>query len=147
MANRYATRRKFYTWSLLSEDGQPVAAWNGVTVAVDSELIPLNKNDTLIVCAGERAARASTPKILNWLRRETRKGMDFGALSSGTYTLALAGLVGGRRVTTHWEYYNALTELLPDVDMQNSIYTVDGRVFHLCRWCVVHGSDASPDCG
>jgi transcriptional regulator GlxA family with amidase domain len=55
--------------------------------------------------------------------------MDYGALSSGTYTLALAGLVGGKRVTTHWEYKTALAEMLPDVIMEDTIYSVDGRVF------------------
>ncbi len=55
--------------------------------------------------------------------------MDFGALSSGTYILALAGLLGGKRVTTHWEYVSAMAETFPDIEVQESIYTVDGRVF------------------
>jgi transcriptional regulator GlxA family with amidase domain len=41
----------------------------------------------------------------------------------------LAGLVDNKRVTAHWEYHSALTEMLPDVQMQDTIYTVDGRVF------------------
>ncbi|MEM6305881.1 MAG: helix-turn-helix domain-containing protein, partial [Pseudomonadota bacterium] len=53
----------------------------------------------------------------------------YGALSSGTYVLALAGLIGGKEVTTHWEYKTALAEMLPDVIMQDTIFSVDGRVF------------------
>ncbi|MEP5090769.1 MAG: GlxA family transcriptional regulator, partial [Paracoccaceae bacterium] len=106
-----------------------VSAWNGVTVQVDGALVPLERDETLIICAGENVGRVSTKPLLNWLRRETRKGMDFGALSSGTYTLALAGLIGGKRVTTHWEYKSALEEMLPNVIMEDSIYSVDGRVF------------------
>ncbi len=129
LANHHPSGQVFYTWRLLSETGEPVKSYNGVTVAVDGGLSALERNETLIVCAGENAGDGSTKTLLNWLRRETRKGMDFGALSSGTYTLALAGLIGGKQVTTHWEYKTALAEMLPDVIMQDTIFSVDGRVF------------------
>ena len=129
LANRHPSGRQFYSWRLLSETGMPVAAYNGVTVAVDADLVALARDETIILCAGEDVGKGSTRKLLNWLRRETRKGMDFGALSSGTYTLALAGLIAGKRVTTHWEYKSALSEVLPDVIMEDSIFSVDGRVF------------------
>lgn len=129
LANRFAGGQRYYDWMLVSEDGNPVQGWNGVQISVDAGLIDLGRHDTLIVCAGVDAAAGSSRKVLNWLRRETRKGMDFGALSSGTLTLALAGLLAGRSVTTHWEYVDAISETFPDVDVQESIYTVDGRVF------------------
>lgn len=129
LANRFAGGRQYYDWMLISEDGEPVQAWNGLQVGVDAGLIDLDRRDTLIVCAGVNASAGSSRKIVNWLRRETRKGGDFGALSNGTYTLALAGLLDGKKVTTHWEYVSAMAETFPDVEFQESIYTVDGRVF------------------
>lgn len=129
LANHHPSGRKFYKWRLISADGGPVTSYNGVRVEVDAALPNLGRAETLVVCAGEKAGEGSTKAILNWLRRETRKGMDYGALSSGTYTLALAGLIGGKRVTTHWEYKTALAEMLPDVIMEDTLYTVDGRVF------------------
>ncbi len=129
LANRSTTKRKYYEWLLVSEDGAPVTSWNGLRVDVDAGLIDLHRNDTLIVCAGENAAAGSSKKTLNWLRRETRKGIDFGGLSSGTWTLAMAGLISGKRVTTHWEYVSAMSETFADVEVQDSIYAVDGRVF------------------
>ena len=128
MANR-RTGRKYYSWTVLSEGGRPVNSWNGVTIHPDSDLRDLDRRDTLVVCAGEGAAAGSTPKVLNWLRREARRGITYGALSSGAYTLAKAGLVRDKKITTHWEYYNALTEILPDVNMLETIYAVDGTVF------------------
>ncbi len=129
LANRHPSGDICYSWRLISEDGLPVAAYNGVTTQVDSGLTDLRRDETLIVCAGEAVGEGSTRKIVNWLRRETRKGMNFGALSSGTYTLALANLISGKRVTTHWEYRGALAELLPDVIIEDSIFSIDGRVF------------------
>lgn len=129
LANHHPSGHQYYAWRLLSETGQPVAAYNGVEVKVDAGLVDLDRRETLIVCAGENAGAGSSRAVLDWLRRQTRKGMDFGALSSGTYTLALAGLIGGKRVTTHWEYKTALSEMLPDVIMQDRLYAVDGRLF------------------
>ena len=129
LANHHPSGRRFYTWRLLSEDGAPVTSYNGVQFAVDDGLVELGRHETLIVCAGENVGNGSTPRLLNWLRREVRRGIDYGALSSGTYPLALAGLIGGKQVTTHWEYKTALAEMLPDVIMQDTIYSVDGRVF------------------
>ena len=129
LANHHPSGRKFYRWRLMSEAGAPVEAYNGVKISVDSALAPLERGETLIVCAGENAGRSSSKTVLNWLRREARRGGDIGALSSGTYILALASLIGGKRVTTHWEYRTALAEMLPDVIMEDSIFSVDGRVF------------------
>ena len=129
LANRYPTGGPFYRWRLLSETGAPVPAYNGVTVSVDAALAPLERDETLIVCAGEDVGKNVSKKLISWLRNEVRRGMDFGALSSGTYVLALAGLLSGKRVTTHWEYRAALTEILPDVIIEDAIFTVDGRIF------------------
>jgi transcriptional regulator GlxA family with amidase domain len=129
LANRYPGGGPFYRWRILGETGAPVAAYNGVTVAVDSPLTQLERDETIVICAGEDVGRNVSKKLVNWLRHEVRRGMDFGALSSGTYVLALAGLISGKRVTTHWEYRSALTEILPDVIMEDVIFSVDGRVF------------------
>lgn len=129
LANLHPSGQVFYKWRVIGETGEPVPAYNGITTAVDDALPDLARDETLVVCAGHRAAEGSTRPILSWLRRETRKGMDFGALSSGTYTLALAGLLSGKQVTTHWEYRDALIELLPDVIIENSLYSKDGRIF------------------
>ncbi|MDF1726155.1 MAG: GlxA family transcriptional regulator [Sulfitobacter sp.] len=129
LANHHPSGQKFYSWRILSEGGVPVTGYNGVRIEADAGLVPLDREETIVVCAGEKAGAGSTQAVLGWLRRETRRGMDYGALSSGTYTLALAGLIGGKRVTTHWEYRTALAEMLPDVIMEDHIYSVDGRVF------------------
>ncbi|MCV3269847.1 GlxA family transcriptional regulator [Roseobacter sinensis] len=129
LANRHPGGGPYYRWRVLSETGGPVPAYNGVTIRVDGPLSELERTETIVICAGEDVGKNTSKALINWLRREVRRGMDFGALSSGTYVLALAGLLAGKRVTTHWEYRAALTEILPDVIMETAIFTIDGRVF------------------
>ncbi|WP_299673024.1 GlxA family transcriptional regulator [uncultured Roseobacter sp.] len=129
LANRHPGGGPYYRWRVLSETGAPVRAYNGVTTEVDGPLTELERHETIVICAGEDVGQNTSKTLINWLRREVRRGMDFGALSSGTYVLALAGLLSGKRVTTHWEYRAALTEILPDVIMETAIFSIDGRVF------------------
>ncbi len=129
LANRHPGGGPYYRWRVLSETGAPVRAYNGVRVGVDGALTELERHETLVICAGEDVGQNTSKRLINWLRREVRRGMDFGALSSGTYVLALAGLLSGKRVTTHWEYRAALTEILPDVIMETAIFSIDGRLF------------------
>lgn len=129
LANRYPGGKRYYEWRLLSETGDSVAAYNGVRVTVDGPLCALDRDETIVVCAGEDVGRNTSKRVVSWLRQEVRRGMDFGALSSGTYVLAMAGLLAGKRVTTHWEYRSALTEMLPDVIIEDAIFSIDGRIF------------------
>jgi len=129
LANRHPNGAQYYKWRLLSETGDAVPAYNGVRIDVDAALCPLDRDETIVICAGEDVGRNTSKKLVGWLRQEVRRGMDYGALSSGTYVLALAGLLEGKRVTTHWEYRSALTEVLPDVIMEETIFSIDGRVF------------------
>lgn len=129
LANRHPEGGPYYRWRVLSETGAPVAAYNGVSVEVDGPLAPLDKDETIVICAGEYVGDAISRQLVDWLRRETRKGMDFGALSSGAYILAKAGLISGKRVTTHWEYRTALTEILPNISVEDGLFCIDGRVF------------------
>lgn len=129
LANRHPNGCEYYKWRLLSETGSAVPAYNGVRIDVDGPLCPLDRDETIVICAGEDVGNNASKRLISWLRQEVRRGMDFGALSSGTYVLARAGLLAGKRVTTHWEYRSALTEILPDVIMEDSIFSIDGRVF------------------
>ena len=93
LANHHPSGRKFYRWRLMSEAGAPVEAYNGVKISVDSALAPLERGETLIVCAGENAGRSSSKTVLNWLRREARRGGDIGALSIGAALGTVAVIV------------------------------------------------------
>lgn len=123
-ANSFDTLPR-YELLLVSEDGQPVQDASGLRVQVDRALVPLSRRDTVLVFGGKDFKTGSTLPVLSWLRREARKGAAFGAIGSGAFTLAKAGLLNGRRASAHWAYRAAIAECCPDLEVSRSIFTME----------------------
>jgi len=124
LANRMS-RQELYSWTLATEDGAPVACSSGLSFGVNSGLEELLREDTVLVCGGARVKLAVNQKLMNWARREARRGVAFGGLCTGTYLLARAGLLQGRRATIHWENRESLIEEFPDLEVSTAVYVVD----------------------
>lgn len=120
---------KRYEWVLLSEDGQPVVASNGIPIPVDADMIVLDRRDTLIVLAGEEFVSTSTLPVQGWLRRNARLGVTIGAVSSAAYTLLQAGILKDHEIATHWSYESALRERFKDVTVSKSVFSAGQNRF------------------
>ncbi len=124
IANR-KSRKSLYSWTLVTETGGPAIASNGVQIAVEGGLSELKHDDSILVCGGIKIQEASTKPVLNWLRREGRKGVKIGGLCTAAHTLARAGLLNGRTCTIHWENHDSFEENFPDVEITKALFTVD----------------------
>ncbi len=118
---------ELYSWSLASESGDQAEASSGVTLKVDMGLDEVKRGDTIMACGGVHIKDATTKPVLNWLRREARKGVGIGGLCTASYTLAKAGLLDGRKCTIHWENHDSFEEEFLEVELTKSIYVVDGN--------------------
>lgn len=126
LANRYMDK-PLYAWTLLSEDGKTAVSSNGITLHVDGALKDLSRNDIVFVCGGVDIKNNTTKPVLNWLRREARKGLAMGGLCTGSYTLAAAGLLTHKKCTIHWENYDSFEEEFSEVELAKSVFTIDGN--------------------
>ncbi len=126
IANRMAGKT-LYTWDIAGEGGQTVACSNGIETKLHMDLAELNRDDTVMVCGGIDVQAATTKKILNWLRREARRGVTMGGLCTAGYTLAKAGLLDGKKATIHWENQDSFAEEFEDVTLTKSVFVIDGN--------------------
>ena len=88
---------------MAGEGGQYATCSNGASFKLDMGLDEIERDDTLLVCGGIDVQKATTKSVLNWLRREARRGVTIGGLCTGSYALAKAGLLDGKKATIHWE--------------------------------------------
>lgn len=126
IANRMAGREA-YSWTLLGEGGENVTCSAGTTFAVDGDLGELQRDDTILVCAGVNVQGATSKKLMAWLRREARKGVMIGGLCTASYVLAKAGLLEGKRATIHWENIDSFAEEFEDVTLTKSVFVIDNN--------------------
>ncbi len=86
--------------------------------------------DTLLVAGCPNAAEVPAEGVVvDWLRRRAPTARRFGSVCSGAFFLAAAGLLDGRRVTTHWAVADALAQKFPFVIVdQDAIHVRDGQL-------------------
>ncbi len=123
----YVMGRDAYTWVLSGEGGQRATCSNGVSFQLDIGLEEISRDDTVMVCGGIDVQDATTKPVLNWLRREARRGVTIGGLCTGAYTVAKAGLLDGKRATIHWENQDSFLEEFEDVKLTKSVFVADGN--------------------
>lgn len=126
IANRTAGK-KLYSWTIIGEGGENATCSNGCVFHLDSDLTELERDDTIMLCGGIGVQQATTKKILNWTRREARRGVIIGGLCTAGYTMAKAGLLDGRKATIHWENQDSFTEEFEEVTLTKSVFVVDGN--------------------
>ncbi|MEV8427419.1 GlxA family transcriptional regulator [Streptomyces sp. HUAS 31] len=111
-----------------SLDGAPVRTSSGLTLVPDQALDgPLDAH-TLVVPGGQ-GTRTPDPALVGWLREHGPRAERLVSVCTGAILLAAAGLLDGRRATTHWAYCDKLARDHPDVEVDpDPIYVRDGHV-------------------
>ena len=118
-----------YALEMVGPERGPIRSTSGV--AVCAEGLTEGPFDTIVVAGGEgtRTFDDDGPLLL-WLRREAPRARRVTSVCTGVYLLAQAGLLAGRRATTHWSATDHFVRLYPDVRLEpDRIYIRDGDVW------------------
>lgn len=126
-----ATEEFLYKIEPLSIDGGLIRTMQGIEV--DTRLAPTLERgqlDTLIVTGGALDNDTCDPRLIDWIKRNHRQVRRVTSVCCGAFMLAGAGLLDGRRATTHWEDCLKLQQAFPAIDVQpDLIYVRDGNVW------------------
>jgi transcriptional regulator GlxA family with amidase domain len=126
MAN-LAAGQPFYELTVLSEAGGAVRTSVGITIGTEAFTRP--DFDTLIVGAATQI-QPSTPAMLDFVRQALLAARRVAAPCTGAFTLAEAGVLDGRRATTHWLYARELQARFPSIKVEEDrIFIVDGPLW------------------
>ncbi len=121
-----------YRLTTVAASAEPVRASNGTAVLVDGALDDVRgRIDTvMVVGAFEMSGRPIGPDLVDGVRRLARSARRVASVCSGALVLAEAGLLAGRRATTHWFVAPTLARRHPDVAVESDrIYVHDGQVW------------------
>lgn len=122
-----AAGQQLYEWRVLSRTGGPMQSGSGLsieTAKVDDGAI-----DTLMVTGGAMDAMRGSDEV-SVVRQLARQAPRIASICTAAFLLAGAGLLNGRRATTHWSCARALQEGFPEVTVEaDRIYIADGSIW------------------
>ncbi|MHA7775230.1 GlxA family transcriptional regulator [Roseibium sp. M-1] len=116
---------EIYRWRLASPDGTRAICSNRSVTLVDQGLDPLPPRSSLFLVSGQNVGDRATPEVLAFLRRERARGTQIGAICSGAYVLAKAGLLTDRRAAIHWSFHDSFEENFPEVELCKNVFVAD----------------------
>ena len=123
----FSAGRTLYDVHLLSEPGGPVPSSLGM--AVETEGLPGAGLDTIIV-GGDTELAPPSPGLSGYLRGAVGTVRRVASTCTGAFVLAEAGLLDGRRATTHWAHARLMQARFPKVRVEEDrIFIVDGPVW------------------
>jgi AraC family transcriptional activator FtrA len=119
----------WYTFTICAETPEPLRVIGGATLQTRHGLDTLAAADTVVVPSVADPQQDPSPTVVEALRRAHDNGARLVSICSGAFALAGAGLLDGRRATTHWRYTDLLRRRHPRVDVDPApLYVDDGDV-------------------
>ena len=119
----------WYEFAVCAGERGPLRAAGGIEVHVPHTLRLLESADTIVIPGWRAIEEPPPPGLLRALRRAHERGARLCSICSGVFVLAAAGLLDGRRATTHWRYVERLAARYPRIRVEpNALYVDAGRV-------------------
>lgn len=114
-----------YDFRICAERPGPLRTTIGPAMLVDAGLAALREADTVVVPGWQPAGAPAPPPVARALRAAHQRGARIAAICTGAFVLAQAGLLDGRRATTHWRSAARLAAAFPEVQVDPDVLFVD----------------------
>ncbi|WSQ07014.1 helix-turn-helix domain-containing protein [Streptomyces sp. NBC_01231] len=114
-----------YSFRICAERPGLLQTTVGYPMLVDAGLAALREADTVVVPGWQPPGTPVPPKVTEALRAAHRRGARIVAICTGAFVLARAGLLDGRRATTHWRSTAQLAAAFPEVQVDRDVLYVD----------------------
>ena len=132
-ASNYLEGSILFRWDIASAAGGEVIASDGLSVRTRALRDVKNQPQDIVIVSSSWAPETYNSAPLHGaLLRWARAGATLGALDTGAFILAEAGLLKGKRATTHYEHIDSLRELYGETEVTEDLFVFDGKLVTCC---------------
>lgn len=126
---------------IYAEDAQEIPSGSGFNISVQEDLSAMDNADIIIIPSWPNSLPEPSNHLIDSLKRQNERGALLVGLCLGSYVLACAGILDGKRATTHWAFANTFQERFPSVELDpNPLFIEHEQVITSA------GTAASLDC-
>jgi transcriptional regulator GlxA family with amidase domain len=119
----------WYEFIVVAAERSPVRTQTGFLLDTPFRLVDLERADTIVVPGWSDPDDLPSPALCRAILKAHERGARIVSLCTGVFVLAEAGLLSGRRATTHWMYADLLRARHPDIEVDPDVlYVVDGQI-------------------
>lgn len=119
----------WYRFEVCAAERGPIRAAGGIRVLGARPLRALDRADTIVIPGWRDADERPPESLLKRIRAAHARGARLCTICSGVFVLAAAGLLAGKRVTTHWRYAERLAQRYPELAVEpNALYVDAGQI-------------------
>jgi transcriptional regulator GlxA family with amidase domain len=123
--------QRFYDTEILAPRAGTVTMSSGLRLLADRAYFEVRGSiDTLVVAGGDLTEVEGDTRLLRWLARTQPRLRRLASVCSGAFILAEAGLLDGRRATTHWRWAGVMSARYPQTDVDpDALFVRDGNIY------------------
>jgi AraC family transcriptional activator FtrA len=127
--NRPEIQGPWYEFAVCSAEREAMRAMGGVHFHTRHSLSLLDRADTIVIPGWRDADETPPSALLAKIRAAYARGARLCTICSGVFVLAAAGILDGKRVTTHWRYVDKLSQRFPDIHVEpEALYVDEGQI-------------------
>ena len=115
----------WYQFAVVAAEGRRARATGGIVIEADAPLNRLDEASTIIVPGWRDRTERPPERLLKAISQASKRGARCLSICSGVFVLAAAGLLDGRRATTHWRHIPDLKRLYPNIHVEEDVLYVD----------------------
>lgn len=119
----------WYDFAVCAAEPGPIRAAGGIAVLAPYTLELLDRADSIIIPGWRDADEVPPAALLDKIRAAHRRGARLCSICSGVFVLAAAGVLDGKRATTHWRYAERLAQRHPAIEVEaDALYVDAGQI-------------------
>ncbi|MDG2475123.1 MAG: GlxA family transcriptional regulator [Paracoccaceae bacterium] len=124
----YLSLKELYSWEISSFEGPVVLASNGMEISTVTPIETIKRQDLIFIVGSWGCEHYARRELTAWVRKQYSLGAQICSVELGCYIVARAGLLAGKKLTTHWSWLPGFQEQFSEIEVSEQLFTINDKI-------------------